>query len=263
MDNNESVHTSMKKTLTILILFLLSLSATAGIRNWFKEPEAWNADNIEMVHLRDSNKWVCNPDKVIKQETCDSIDFWCKKLNAKGVESVIVIVKKVQDEDCFRMAQDIGNKYGVGDKETRRGLVIVVAYKQHKYFIATGQGLEQDLTDADCNRIAERFLKPAMKDENPDKAMLNTVKAIHNKLDWGIAELYKGQQAHDEEVETIVIVVVIIIIILFILVCIATKGEALEIFFGGSSFGSGGGGGWSGGSFGGGSFGGGGAGGSW
>lgn len=252
---------TMKKIIAILLLTIMSLTASAGIRDWFKAPTEWSADNIEMVHLRDSNKWCCNPDHVIKQETCDSIDFWCKKLKSKGVESVIVIVKKVKDADCFRMSQDIGNKYGVGNKETRRGLVIVVAYEQRKYFIATGQGLEQDLTDADCNRVAESYLKPAMKDKDPDKAMLNTVKAIHNKLDWGVAELYKGQQAREEEIAVICFIVIIVVFIFF---CIITKGE----FIGGGSFGSGSsyhssGGGWSGGSFGGGSFGGGGSGGGW
>lgn len=247
----------MKKLVLVFLLCILSIPSTAGIKDWFKGPEEWNADNIVMVHLQDSTKWTCNPDKVIKDETCDSIDFWCSKLKRdKGVESVIVIVKKVENEDCFRVAQDIGNKYGVGDKEIRRGLVIVVAYNQHKYFIATGQGLEQDLTDASCNEIAENFLKPAMKNENPDKAMLNTVKAIYNYLDYGVAELYKGQQEHDRMVLVIVIVVIVVIIIIL---AIMTRGEIFFIFFDGSSSG----GGFSGGSFGGGSFGGGGAGGSW
>lgn len=247
----------MKKLVLVFLLCILSISSIAGIKDWFKSPEKWNADNIVMVHLQDSTKWTCNPDKVIKDETCDSIDFWCTKLKRdKGVESVIVIVKKVENGDCFRVSQDIGNKYGVGDKETRRGLVIVVAYNQHKYFIATGQGLEQDLTDATCNEIAENYLKPAMKNENPDKAMLNTVKAIYNYLDYGVAELYKGQQEHDRMMLIIILVGIVAIIIIL---AIVTKGEIFFILFDGSGSGSG----FSGGSFGGGSFGGGGAGGSW
>lgn len=246
---------NMRKILLILFC-LCTISSYAGLRDLFKtNKDYWNADNIKMVHLVDSNKYTCNPDNVIKQATVDSIDYYCKRLDHKGIESVIVIVNKVENGDCFRVAQDIGNKYGVGDKETRRGLVIVVAYKQHKYFIATGQGLEQDLTDAECNEIAENYLKPAMKDKNPDKAMLNTVKAIHNKFDFGVAELYKGQKQHEREIAIIIIVIVISI---FVFLMIVTKGEILFIFLDGSSSG-----GSSGGSFGGGSFGGGGAGGSW
>lgn len=248
----------MKKIFLIFAFSLVTCLTFAGIKDWFKSPDQWNADNISMVHLRDSTKWTCNPDKVISQQTCDSIDYWCSKLKRDlGIESVIVIVREVENEDCFRVAQDIGNKYGVGDKETRRGLVIVVAYDQHKYFIATGQGLEQDLTDATCNEIAEDYLKPAMKDEDPDKAMLNTVKAIYNYLDYGVAELYKGQKENDRVILVIIIVVVVIIIIIL---AIVTDGE---IFFAFIDGGSSSGGSFGGGSFGGGSFGGGGAGGSW
>ena len=247
----------MKRFLFIILIIELFIPGLAysGISDLLKhKKEDWNASTIPMVHLRDSLKYCCNPDNVIKDETVDSIDFYCRKLKHKGIESVIVIVKKVKDADCFRVAQDIGNKYGVGDKETRRGLVIVVAYDQHKYFIATGNGLEQDLTDAECNRIANDYLKPAMKNGNPDKAMLNTVKAIHNKFDFGVAELYKGQKEHDNKR---MIGFIVLFSLVFLFLCIITKGRILLIIV---DLGSGGN---SGGSFGGGSFGGGGAGGSW
>ena len=118
----------MRKYLSILFC-IFSVYSFAGFKI---KPTVWNADNIQMVHLRDSNKYTCNPDNIIKQSTVDSIDYYCKKLDLKGIETVIVIVNEVENEDCFRVAQDIGNKYGVGNKDTRRGLVIVVAYKQHK-----------------------------------------------------------------------------------------------------------------------------------
>lgn len=239
-------------------MFLVPVLMSAGIKDWFKDKNTdYTWKDIPMVHLKDSTKWCCNPDGVIKQATVDSIDSYCRKLNSKGVESVIVIVKKVKDADCFRVAQDIGNNYGVGSKETRRGLVIVVAYVQHKYFIATGKGLEAELTDAECNHIAVDYLKPAMKNEDPDKAMLNVVKAVWNKLDYGVAELYKGQLEDDAKEQEIIITVLVIIAIFFLILCFATKGEILFILLDSGGSGS------SGGSFGGGSFGGGGAGGSW
>ncbi len=53
-----------------------------------------------------------------------------------------------------RVAQDLGNDYGVGDKKTRRGLVVVVAVEDHKYFIAPGMGLEGELTDVELCMIS-------------------------------------------------------------------------------------------------------------
>ena len=57
-----------------------------------------------------------------------------------GIQTVFVIVSHVKNGDAFRVAEDIGNKYGVGDRKTRRGLVVVVAVDDKKYFIAPGNG---------------------------------------------------------------------------------------------------------------------------
>ena len=70
------------------------------------------------------------------------------------IQVVFVVVSHVENSDPFRVAQDIGNKYGVGNKNTDRGLVVVVAVDDRKYFIAPGEGLEGDLTDVECDDIA-------------------------------------------------------------------------------------------------------------
>ncbi len=40
-------------------------------------------------------------------------------------------------------------------RKLRRGLVVVIAVEDHKYFIAPGMGLGGELTDVDCDDIAE------------------------------------------------------------------------------------------------------------
>ena len=140
----------------------------------------WNADNIPLPHLTDGRLYVSNPDTVIRQETVDSLNSILFDLDKKvGIESAVIIVNYIENQDAFRMAQDVGNKYGVGKKETNRGLVIVVSYQDHKYFIAPGRGLESDLTDAECGRLARTYLTPYMREENPDGAMLSLVKATY------------------------------------------------------------------------------------
>ncbi len=140
----------------------------------------WNADNIPLPHLTDGRLYVSNPDSVIRQETVDSLNSILFDLDKKvGIESAVIIVNYIENQDAFRMAQDVGNKYGVGKKETNRGLVIVVSYQDHKYFIAPGRGLESELTDAECGRLARTYLTPYMREENPDGAMLSLVKATY------------------------------------------------------------------------------------
>ena len=146
-----------------------------------QDTKEWNASNIPIPYLKDRTQYVSNPDTVISQATVNSMNEILGRLESEcRIQSIVVIVNHVEYADVFRVAQDLGNNYGVGNKETNRGLVIVVAYKDRKYFIAPGMGLEADLTDAECSRLARSYLTPFMKADNPDGGMYELVNATYN-----------------------------------------------------------------------------------
>ena len=146
--------------------------------------QVWSADNIPLPHLTDGSQYVSNPDGVIQQSTVDSLNMILKQLDTNlEVESAIIIVNRVANADHLRMAQDVGNRVGIGTKELNRGLVIVVAYLDHKYFIAPGTGLEGDLTDAECSQLARTYLTPSLMAEDPDQAMMLLVSALSSLLE--------------------------------------------------------------------------------
>ena len=146
----------------------------------------WDADNIPMVHLQDARRYVSDPDGIMSPAMRDSTDSYLRRLEKEaGIQTVFVIVSHVKNGDAFRVAEDIGNKYGVGDRKTRRGLVVVVAVDDKKYFIAPGNGLEGDLTDVDCDDIAQACIVRNMRAGDVDEAMLSTAKAVYNKFKTG------------------------------------------------------------------------------
>ena len=145
-----------------------------------QEVKEWNAENIPVPYLQDRNQYVSNPDTVLRQATVDSMNVILRNLETEcQIQSIVVVVNHVENADVFRVAQDLGNNYGVGDKETNRGLVMVVAYKDRKYFIAPGRGLEADLTDAECSQLARTYLTPYMKVNNPNEGMYQLVNATY------------------------------------------------------------------------------------
>lgn len=256
----------------------------------------WNASNIPLPHLKDGRQYVSNPDSVISQQTVDSMNVVLWKLDKEvGVESAVIIVNHIENQDAFRMAQDVGNMYGVGNKESNRGLVIVVAYEDHKYFIAPGRGLEKHLTDADCSQLARHYLTPFLKQYNPDGGMLKLVEATYllakerRLLDEPTEEelLAGARQEEESGPESITLGLLTIWIILYAILngkyewlqFNSSSGTGYTGFgrsrmgggssswgstgFGRGGFGGGFGGGGFGGGYGGGSFGGGGAGGGW
>ena len=268
----------MKKglvTLILLLIFMLATSVSALAGTVEKAEDGypiWSADNIQMVYLQDSTQYVCDPDHILSKEYKDSANFYLSRLNHEfDIQTAFIIVNHVKNGDTFRMAQDVGNKYGIGYKDTRTGLVIVIAVEDRQYFIAPGKGLEEFLTDLTCNRIATNFIKPNMRAGNPDLAVSQTCHAVYSQIKNGELPPATSMVLDEDEDLTWGDIFWLIVVIVIIIVLWGSDGTSSGkggssgpiIFGGGGGFSSGGGGGFGGGSFGDGSFGGGGAGGGW
>lgn len=248
-------------------------TARLGSTEWKTEEKVWSADNMPMIHLKDARQYVNDPDSLLTPQMRDSTNHFLWLLDHEcGIESAFIVVRRVKNGDTFRMAQDVGNKYGVGQKETNRGLMVVISTDDHDAFIAPGKGLEADLTDYECHQIIEGCIIANMKVNDTDRAVMTTAQNIYEKFATGkmsVANIPSQSMSSDDTKDDEFgweDVIALAIVILFIIYG-ATHGGGGGYtggYSGGGSFGGGGrsfGGG--GGSFGGGSFGGGGARGSW
>ena len=146
-----------------------------------EETPVWTADNVPMPHLNDGSRYVSNPDGVVSQNTEQLLDQWLKLLDdSLQIESAMIIVNHVDNGDVFTFAQDLFDKYKIGKDD--RGMVIVLAYQDHKVRTHTGRALEADLTDIECSRLQQTYAIPFMKSEQPDSGMLYLTEAIYNTL---------------------------------------------------------------------------------
>lgn len=245
----------------------------------------WSADNLEMVHLQDRNRYVCDPDGVLTPALRDTADAYLRQLQVGcGIQAVFVVVRHVKDGDTFRMAQDLGNKYGVGTKKENRGLVVVVAIEDRRYTIAPGMGLEADLTDVECDDIARACIVKNMRVNQTDKMVVETARAIYNKFKTGKTGVPSVDESEDVSADDWMVALFVILLCLgwptwqlikLLLIALGIMKKPTKtrrrrhnnddwfppfMFGGGGGFGGGGS---MGGSFGGGSFGGGGSSGGW
>ena len=146
-----------------------------------QETTLWNAENIPIPFLQDSTQYVSNPDHVLTQQTVDHMNITLKRLdNELGVQSIVIVVNHIENDDPFRFAQNVGNKYGVG--YGNKGLMVVVGYQDHSINISPGRALEADLTDAECHRLEQQYVVPAMRAEMPDSAMFYLTEALYSTL---------------------------------------------------------------------------------
>ena len=270
--------------------FLLFIGVAFSVLSLAASRE-WSAQNVPIPFLKDSTQYVSDPDGLVGKAQKDSANLYLQKLKLEcGVQNVLIIVGKVENQDAFRMAQDVGNKYGIGYKKSRRGLVIVIAVEDHKYFIAPGSGLEGELTDVDCDDIARACIVKYMREDDPGEAVASVSRAIYNKVKsgrTGIESVDEGTVNGEEDWALVIILFLLFFgvpiyhLVRYILEQVGVlkprpKGKGRNqnrrnddddwlppFFMGGGGFSGGGGGGFSGGSFGGGSFSGGGSGGSW
>ena len=272
--------------------FLLFIGVAFSVLSLAASRE-WSAQNVPIPFLKDSTQYVSDPDGLVGKAQKDSANLYLQKLKLEcGVQNVLIIVGKVENQDAFRMAQDVGNKYGIGYKKSRRGLVIVIAVEDRKYFIAPGSGLEGELTDVDCDDIARACIVKYMREDAPGEAVASVSRAIYNKVKsgrTGIEQVDEGSVNGEEDWALVIILfllffgIPIYYLVRYILEQVGLvkprpKGKGRNqnrrrnddddwfppFFMGGGGFsGGGGGGGFSGGSFGGGTFSGGGSGGSW
>ena len=158
-----------------------SFAETSQAVSSSQEATAWNAENIPIPFLRDSTQYVSNPDHVLTQQTVDHMNITLKRLdNELGVQSLVIVVNYIENDDPFRFAQDVGNKYGVG--YGNKGLMVVVGYQDHSINISPGRALEADLTDAECHRLEQQYVVPAMRAEMPDSAMYYLTEALYSTL---------------------------------------------------------------------------------
>lgn len=208
--------------------------------------------------------------------------------DTSSVQIAIVTIESLNGADIADFAIELGRKWGVGNKKTNNGVVILFSKNDRKIFIAPGYGLEARLPDYTCKQIIDVEMIPDFKQGNFYRGLEEGAIAIIQAT-RGEYSAPEGYANRGEGSGGGLIFLFIIIFIIFLIIMGrrggggGNGGDAMTrrghrhlntppfIFFppiGGGGGGRGGGG-WSGGGgggfggFGGGGFGGGGAGGSW
>jgi uncharacterized protein len=203
--------------------------------------------------------------------------------DSTSIQIAIVIVATLDDYEPVDYAVKLGRDWGVGNKKTNNGVVILISTEperpeKRKVFIAPGYGLEGAIPDITAKQIVENEIIPQLRQGNYYRALVSGTDAI---IEASRGE-YKAPAGYHKKKSKGGGGAVGFFIILLIVVLILSRGGGpkggmmsrrgvgfLPFIFpmggggGSSGWGGGGGGGGGFGGFGGGSFGGGGAGGSW
>lgn len=146
-------------------------------------PRMWTIDDMPMVHLQDKRQYVSDPDGYLTDwQKARADSFLCIMEHTQDVESAFIVAGHVPEKNAQQFAIDLGKKYGIGTADTQRGVTVCLAVGDKKFFIATTQGVQADLTDLKCGRIGDRYIIPNMKNDNTGAAVMQTCEALYYTL---------------------------------------------------------------------------------
>ena len=268
----------MKKLLIVLFCFVVLLAA--GLTGFGQQiPAKPNPPHLvnDLAHVMTPDQEAALENKLVAYDDSTSIQI------------AIVTVPSIGDAVIDDYALKILREWGVGNKKTNNGIVILAAIKEHKVFIATGGGMESSVPDITAKEIVDNEIIPNFKGSDGDNfyrgfnlATDAIIKAAAGEYKAPEGYAQRGQRHSSGRGGNIIGLIVIVFIVLAIIGRGRGGGGGGGGIFGGSGLlpfmlgtmlgGAGRGGGWSGGDggggggfggFGGGSGGGGGAGGSW
>lgn len=237
---------------------------------------------------------------VLSPSAREQITQLCTEIDQKAQAQIAVVtVHALNGQSAFDYSFNLATRWGVGPKQKDRGVLILIAVDDHKYYTQVGYGLEGILPDGKVGGFGREAV-PYFRQNNYDAGILLITKRVADVIaaDRGITlsnepavnplpetPLDQGRRSEAPSASTELILIAILLIVIFrVMRAFAFAGSSGRYYrrrsgwwvgpmiggFGGGGFRGGGfgGGGWSGGGggfggFGGGSFGGGGAGGSW
>ena len=100
---------------------------------------------------------------VIDAESNRQIQYLCSQVNSRAQAQIAVVtVKSLEGSTIEMFARHLFHQWGIGPKSNNRGVLILLAVRDHKYRIEVGTGLESVVTDrkaAGFGREAIPFLK--------------------------------------------------------------------------------------------------------
>ena len=126
---------------------------------------------------------------------------------------VVLIVPSLNGEVIEDVAVKTFRDWGIGNKKTNNGILLLVAIQDRKVRIEVGYGLEGAIPDLIANDIIKRDIKPAFKQGN----YIGGITAAVDNLSKAAAGEYKVKRRKSKEDGNGSILGIIIIIIIFIL----------------------------------------------
>ena len=174
----------MNRLPLLLIALLLGLSTLCAAA----VPEAYRVKDVPNVQLTDRTRFVSDPADAINKADEAALNQRIGHLRDSLDVEIAVVVLPAIDGDTYGSAREFANElfntWGIGKKETNRGLLILLITNKDNREITfeVGYGLEGQLTDGLCKLIQKRRMIPPMEEGRYGEGLLAGVEEVRKVL---------------------------------------------------------------------------------
>ncbi len=103
----------------------------------------------------------------------------CRTLREKtGAQLAVVTIESLKGGQIDDFANKLFARWGIGQKEKKNGLLLLVAMEEHKSKIEVGYGLEPIIPDILAGRILDHEVRPRFRQQQYAEGLLAAVNAL-------------------------------------------------------------------------------------
>lgn len=130
--------------------------------------------------------YLSDVNHLISNDATNKINEILKRLDtAKTAQVAVVIVNTIGEKVPKEFATELFKSWGIGDKATNNGLLILLVKDQKRIEFEVGYGLEGVIPDIISNHIQQQAMIPNLKKGDYNAAILEGVKMISKTLGEG------------------------------------------------------------------------------
>jgi uncharacterized protein len=118
------------------------------------------------------------PDQIKQQVDRELIDYRNRSAN----QIAVAVIKTTGNASLENYTIDLARQWGVGTKGKDNGVLVLIAYDDHKVRIEIGRGLEGTFTDIQAGRIIRDRLIPLLRQGDVGGAVVQGTQAIRAEL---------------------------------------------------------------------------------
>jgi len=129
--------------------------------------------------------YVSDLANVVNAQDKETLEAFCTKVESElGVQFALVTVDTVGDRHIRDFALDLFRGWGVGDKKTNQGVLLLLAIKDRQNDIETGRGVEPYLTDGFSGGTL-RSMRPSLRAGDYGAALLYGAREMAGQIARG------------------------------------------------------------------------------